>query len=33
LSVDHRIIDGAEAARFIARVIEYLKDPVSLLLA
>jgi pyruvate dehydrogenase E2 component (dihydrolipoamide acetyltransferase) len=33
LSVDHRIIDGAEAARFIAKVIEFLKDPVSLLLA
>ena len=33
LSVDHRIIDGAEAARFIAKIIEYLKDPVSLLLA
>jgi len=32
LSVDHRVIDGAEASRFIARVIEYLKDPVSLLL-
>jgi pyruvate dehydrogenase E2 component (dihydrolipoamide acetyltransferase) len=33
LSVDHRIVDGAEAARFIARVMEYLKDPISLLLA
>jgi pyruvate dehydrogenase E2 component (dihydrolipoamide acetyltransferase) len=33
LSVDHRIIDGAEAARFIAKVIEFLKDPVSILLA
>jgi pyruvate dehydrogenase E2 component (dihydrolipoamide acetyltransferase) len=33
LSVDHRVIDGAEAARFIAKVIEYLKEPVSLLLA
>jgi pyruvate dehydrogenase E2 component (dihydrolipoamide acetyltransferase) len=33
LSVDHRIIDGAEAARFIAKVIEFLEDPMSLLLA
>jgi pyruvate dehydrogenase E2 component (dihydrolipoamide acetyltransferase) len=33
MSVDHRIIDGAEAARFIARVMDFLKDPVSLLLA
>jgi pyruvate dehydrogenase E2 component (dihydrolipoamide acetyltransferase) len=33
LSVDHRIVDGAEAARFISRVMEYIKDPVSLLLA
>jgi pyruvate dehydrogenase E2 component (dihydrolipoamide acetyltransferase) len=33
LSVDHRIVDGAQAARFIARVMEFLKDPVSLLLA
>ncbi len=32
LSVDHRVIDGAEASRFISRVIEYLKDPISLLL-
>jgi pyruvate dehydrogenase E2 component (dihydrolipoamide acetyltransferase) len=33
LSVDHRIIDGAEASRFIAKVIDYLKDPFLLLLA
>lgn len=32
MSVDHRIIDGAEAARFIAKVMEFLKEPVSLLL-
>lgn len=32
MSVDHRIVDGAEAARFIARVMTFLKDPVSLLL-
>ncbi|MCP5104705.1 MAG: 2-oxo acid dehydrogenase subunit E2 [bacterium] len=33
LSVDHRIVDGAEAARFITTVMNFLKDPVSLLLA
>lgn len=32
MSVDHRIVDGAMAARFMASVIGYLKDPVSLLL-
>jgi pyruvate dehydrogenase E2 component (dihydrolipoamide acetyltransferase) len=32
MSVDHRIVDGAMAARFMASVIQYLKDPVSLLL-
>jgi pyruvate dehydrogenase E2 component (dihydrolipoamide acetyltransferase) len=32
MSVDHRIVDGAEAARFVASVTGYLKDPVSLLL-
>lgn len=32
MSVDHRIVDGGEAARFIMRVIDYLKDPISLLL-
>ena len=33
LSVDHRLVDGAEGARFIARMMEFLADPVSLLLA
>ncbi|MDQ1353657.1 MAG: hypothetical protein QG657_3963 [Acidobacteriota bacterium] len=33
LSVDHRIVDGAEAARFLVKVTGFLKDPVSLLLA
>jgi len=33
MSVDHRIVDGAEAARFINRVTGLLKEPVSLLLA
>ena len=32
MSVDHRIVDGGDANRFILQVMEYLKDPVSLLL-
>lgn len=32
LSVDHRIADGGETARFINSVMEYLSDPVSLLM-
>ncbi len=32
LSIDHRIVDGAEAARFTNRVMEYLNDPRLLLL-
>ncbi|MCU0285862.1 MAG: 2-oxo acid dehydrogenase subunit E2 [Acidobacteria bacterium] len=32
MSVDHRIVDGAEAARFMVKIINFLKDPVSLLL-
>lgn len=32
MSVDHRIVDGGEAARFILTVMNFLKDPVSLLL-
>jgi pyruvate dehydrogenase E2 component (dihydrolipoamide acetyltransferase) len=32
LSVDHRVVDGAEAARFLSKVMGYLKDPVSLML-
>jgi pyruvate dehydrogenase E2 component (dihydrolipoamide acetyltransferase) len=32
MSVDHRIVDGAEAARFISRLIGFFQDPVSLLL-
>ncbi len=31
LSVDHRIVDGGEAARFLLTVMGYLKDPVTLL--
>jgi pyruvate dehydrogenase E2 component (dihydrolipoamide acetyltransferase) len=32
LSADHRIVDGADAARFTNRVKEYLKNPKLLLL-
>jgi pyruvate dehydrogenase E2 component (dihydrolipoamide acetyltransferase) len=32
LSIDHRVIDGAEAARFVNTVIEYLETPSLLLL-
>ncbi|ADJ13419.1 2-oxo acid dehydrogenase subunit E2 [Halalkalicoccus jeotgali] len=32
LSIDHRVIDGAEAAMFANRVIEYLENPTLLLL-
>jgi 2-oxoglutarate dehydrogenase E2 component (dihydrolipoamide succinyltransferase) len=32
LSYDHRIVDGAEAVRFLVRVKELLEDPVSLLI-
>ena len=31
LSVDHRIADGGETARFVNRIMEYLSEPVSLL--
>ncbi|WP_286832623.1 dihydrolipoamide acetyltransferase family protein [Proteiniphilum sp. UBA5280] len=32
LTVDHRIVDGGETARFIRKVMEFLSEPVSLLL-
>ena len=32
LSVDHRIVDGGEVSRFINQVMEYLKEPVGLLM-
>jgi len=32
LSVDHRIVDGGEVTRFINKVMEYLADPVALLM-
>jgi len=32
LSVDHRIVDGGAATRFLREVMDYLQDPVSMLL-
>lgn len=32
MSVDHRIVDGADAARFMTRIMAFLEDPVALLL-
>lgn len=32
LSADHRIVDGGEATRFLLDLMEYLRDPVSLLM-
>ena len=32
LTVDHRIVDGGEATRFIYKVMEYLADPISFLM-
>jgi pyruvate dehydrogenase E2 component (dihydrolipoamide acetyltransferase) len=32
MSVDHRIVDGAEGARFMKKLMGYLEDPVSLFL-
>ena len=32
LSVDHRIADGGETARFVNSVMEYLADPVSIIM-
>jgi pyruvate dehydrogenase E2 component (dihydrolipoamide acetyltransferase) len=31
LTYDHRVVDGAPAARFLARVKEYLENPCLLL--
>ena len=31
MSVDHRIVDGGEVARFLNQVLEYLKDPLLML--
>jgi pyruvate dehydrogenase E2 component (dihydrolipoamide acetyltransferase) len=32
LSVDHRIVDGGETARFVNQIMDYLSDPVSLIM-
>ena len=32
MSVDHRIVDGGEAVRFLNLIMQYLNDPVALLL-
>jgi pyruvate dehydrogenase E2 component (dihydrolipoamide acetyltransferase) len=32
LTIDHRIIDGADGGRFLLRLKQYLSDPASLLL-
>jgi len=32
LTVDHRIVDGGEATRFLLHIMEYLKDPFSLMM-
>ena len=32
LSVDHRLVDGGDASRFINRIMEYLSDPVLMMM-
>ncbi|MDD3355520.1 MAG: dihydrolipoamide acetyltransferase family protein [Dysgonamonadaceae bacterium] len=32
LSVDHRIVDGGEASRFVNKIMEYLSDPIALIM-
>ncbi|MBK5195078.1 MAG: 2-oxo acid dehydrogenase subunit E2 [Proteiniphilum sp.] len=32
LTVDHRIVDGGETTRFLKRVMEYLADPITLIM-
>lgn len=32
MTVDHRIVDGGETARFVKCIIDYLSDPISLLM-
>ena len=32
LTVDHRVVDGGETTRFIKRVMDYLSDPVGMLM-
>jgi pyruvate dehydrogenase E2 component (dihydrolipoamide acetyltransferase) len=31
LAADHRVLDGAEAARFLARIVRHLEQPLALL--
>ena len=33
LSFDHRVIDGADGARFVKTIINFLENPLNLLLA
>jgi pyruvate dehydrogenase E2 component (dihydrolipoamide acetyltransferase) len=33
VSVDHRIVDGGETTRFLNTVMNYLSDPVSMLMS
>lgn len=32
ISVDHRVVDGGDTARFLNRLMDYLRDPVSLIM-
>jgi pyruvate dehydrogenase E2 component (dihydrolipoamide acetyltransferase) len=32
ISVDHRIVDGGEVSRFMNRIIEFISDPISLIM-
>jgi pyruvate dehydrogenase E2 component (dihydrolipoamide acetyltransferase) len=33
LAYDHRVVDGADAARFVSKTVEMLEDPEKLMLA
>ena len=32
LTVDHRIVDGGETTRFVKKVMDYLSDPIALIM-
>jgi pyruvate dehydrogenase E2 component (dihydrolipoamide acetyltransferase) len=32
MSVDHRIVDGGEVTRFLNQIMEYLGDPINLIM-